>query len=160
VWSGPLARGLGLSLPLTGGKGYHVDLAPAGGDPRVPLLLHGSRSAVTPYPDRLRLTGTLEVAGLDDRAVPGRVAAVRRAGARVLALDGRETLDVWTGLRPCAPDGLPVIGRPAALPGLVLATGHAMKGLSLAPVNARLVAELVAGEPPSHDLEPLRPDRF
>jgi glycine/D-amino acid oxidase-like deaminating enzyme len=53
-----------------------------------------------------------------------------------------------------------VIGRPAALPRLILATGHAMKGLSLAPVTGRVVAELVAGEAPSHDLTPFSPDRF
>jgi D-amino-acid dehydrogenase len=63
-------------------------------------------------------------------------------------------------LRPCTPDGLPVIGRPARAPGLILATGHAMKGISLAPVTGRLVSELVAGEPPSHDLAPFSPDRF
>jgi glycine/D-amino acid oxidase-like deaminating enzyme len=64
------------------------------------------------------------------------------------------------GLRPYTPDGLPVIGRPAGFDGLIVAAGHAMKGTSLAPVTARLVAELVAGETPSHDLEPLSPERF
>jgi D-amino-acid dehydrogenase len=78
----------------------------------------------------------------------------------VLGDDDRSVIDVWVGLRPCAPDGLPVIGRPSALPGLVLATGHAMKGVSLAPITGRLVAELVAGEAPSHDLAPFGPDRF
>jgi glycine/D-amino acid oxidase-like deaminating enzyme len=53
-----------------------------------------------------------------------------------------------------------VIGTPEGAPGVVLATGHAMKGLSLAPVTARLVGELVAGKPPSHDLSPFSPDRF
>ena len=75
-------------------------------------------------------------------------------------LAGRRVVDVWAGLRPCTPDGLPVIGRPQDAPGLVLATGHAMKGVSLAPVTGRLVAELVAGEPPSLDMRPFRPDRF
>jgi D-amino-acid dehydrogenase len=160
VWSGPLARGLGVFVPVTGGKGYHVDLAPAPGDPRIPILIHGARSAITPLPDRLRLTGTLEVSGLDARPSGERLEAVRRAAARVLGDEPRETVDVWTGLRPCMPDGLPVIGRPASLPSLVLATGHAMKGLSLAPVTGLLVGELLEGAPPSHDLAPLSPDRF
>jgi D-amino-acid dehydrogenase len=160
AWTGRLARTVGVSVPLTGGKGYHVDLAPGPGDPRIPVLIQGTRCAITPLPDRLRIAGTLEVAGLDERPSAARIETVRRAGARVLGSDGRETIDVWTGLRPCAPDGLPVIGRPASLPGLVLATGHAMKGLSLAPITGRLVAELVAGEKPGHDLAPLSPDRF
>ena len=75
-------------------------------------------------------------------------------------LEGRRVVDVWAGLRPCTPDGLPIIGAPQGLPGLVLATGHAMKGVSLAPVTAKLVGELVTGETPSHDVAPFRPDRF
>jgi D-amino-acid dehydrogenase len=156
AWTGRLLRG----VPVTGGKGYHVDFAASPGDPRVPLLLQEARSAVTPLGDVLRVAGTLEIAGLDLSLAPGRVDAVRRAAARVLGLAGREEVDVWAGLRPCTPDGLPVIGRPAARPELVLATGHAMKGVSLAPVTGRLVAELVAGERPSHDLGPFSPDRF
>ena len=67
-------------------------------------------------------------------------------------------LETWAGLRPCLPDGLPAIGR---LNGrVVVATGHAMKGVSLAPVTARLVAQLVAGEEPAHDLAPFDPNRF
>jgi D-amino-acid dehydrogenase len=123
-------------------------------------MIQGARSAVTPLAGRLRVAGTLEVAGFDLRLNSSRVDALRRGAARVLGHDDRAVIDVWAGLRPCAPDGLPVIGRPSALPGLVLATGHAMKGLSLAPVTGRLVAELVAGEAPSHDLAPFSPDRF
>jgi D-amino-acid dehydrogenase len=69
-------------------------------------------------------------------------------------------LEVWRGLRPCTPDGLPIVGRPAGLENLVLATGHAMMGLTLAPVTGRLVAELLSGERLSHDLGPVSPDRF
>ena len=160
VWSAGLARGLGVRVPLTGGKGYHVDLEPGEGDPRVPMLLQEARAAVTPLPDRLRLSGTLEIAGLDATPSPARVDALRRAARRVLAHDGRRELDLWTGLRPCTPDGLPVIGRAAAAPSLILAAGHAMKGLSLAPVTGRLVAELATGETPSHELGAFSPNRF
>ena len=52
---------------------------------------------------------------------------------------------------------LPAIGR---LGGAVVATGHAMKGVSLAPITGRLVAQVVAGEPPEIDLAPFDPARF
>jgi D-amino-acid dehydrogenase len=152
VWTATLA-----GVPVTGGKGYHVDVEAAPGDPRVPLLLQEARSALTPLDGRLRLAGMLEIAGLDERPNPARVEAMRRGAARVLGRNSRIPLDVWTGLRPCTPDGLPIIGR---LAQFVIATGHAMKGLSLAPVTGRVVAELVTGEPPSHDLTPFSPDRF
>jgi D-amino-acid dehydrogenase len=75
-------------------------------------------------------------------------------------LDGRRTLDIWRGLRPCSPDGLPIVGRPDGLENVVLATGHGMMGLTLAPVTAQLVGEIVTGVPPTHDLAPLSPTRF
>jgi D-amino-acid dehydrogenase len=161
AWAGRLARTIGVFLPLEGGKGYHVDLEAAEGDPHLPSWLQESWVIVTPLRGRLRLAGTLELAGLDLSIDRVRADAVRRGGVRSLPqLESRSVLDVWAGLRPCTPDGLPVIGRPAELDGLIVATGHAMKGTSLAPVTARLVAELVVGETPSHDLEPLSPDRF
>jgi D-amino-acid dehydrogenase len=161
AWTRQLARSAGVYLPLEGGKGYHVDLEASATDPRIPVWLQESWAIATPLPGRLRLAGTLELAGLDLTIDRRRAEAVRRGGERGLRrLEGRRVLNVWAGLRPCAPDGLPVIGTPEGSPGVVLATGHAMKGLSLAPVTARLVGELVAGEPPSHDLSPFRPDRF
>ena len=161
AWTRQLARSAGVYLPLEGGKGYHVDLEASATDPRIPVWLQESWAIATPLPGRLRLAGTLELAGLDLTIDRLRAEAVRRGGERGLrGLEGRRVVDVWAGLRPCAPDGLPVIGTPEGAPGLVLATGHAMKGLSLAPVTARLVGELVAGESPSHDLSPFRPDRF
>jgi len=55
---------------------------------------------------------------------------------------------------------LPYLGRPARYENLVIATGHAMMGLSLGPVSGRIVGQLVAGERPEHDLTLLSPDRF
>jgi D-amino-acid dehydrogenase len=127
----------------------------------VPILLPESRAALTPLDGRLRLTGSVELCGIDLTIRGDRVEAMRRRAASVLrdARD-REPTAVWAGLRPCTPDGLPVIGRPERAPGLVVATGHATKGVALAPVTAMLVAELVTGEPPGHDLAPFSPDRF
>ena len=161
AWAGRLARTIGIFLPLEGGKGYHVDLEGAEGDPRVPTWLQESWVIATPLPGRLRLAGTLQLAGLDLSVDRVRADAVRRGGVRSLrGLESRRVLDVWAGLRPCTPDGLPVIGRPAGVDGVIVATGHAMKGTSLAPVTARLVAGLVTGESPTHELEHLSPDRF
>jgi D-amino-acid dehydrogenase len=161
AWSAELARTADVYCPLEGGKGYHVDLESADGDPLIPTWLQESWAIATPLQGRLRLAGTLELAGLDLSINDRRAEAVRRGGERGLrGLENRRVIDVWAGLRPCTPDGLPLIGSPHDLPGLVLATGHAMKGVSLAPVTAKLVGELVAGETPSHDVAPFRPDRF
>ena len=161
AWSPQLARGLGVYMPIEGGKGYHVDLEPAVGDPSRPVWFQESRVIATPLPGRLRLAGTLELAGLDESVNRVRVEAIVKAARRGLAgLEGRRVLEVWRGLRPCTPDGLPLVGRCETPENLVLASGHAMMGLTLAPVTGRLVGEVVAGEEPSHDLRPLRPGRF
>jgi D-amino-acid dehydrogenase len=161
AWSPLLTRGLGVYMPIEGGKGYHVDLEAAAGDPRLPVWFQESRVIATPLPGRLRLAGTLELAGLDERVSRRRVEAIVKAARRGIAgLEGRRVLEVWRGLRPCTPDGLPLLGRVEAPDNLVLATGHAMMGLTLAPVTGRLVAEVIVGEPPSHDLRPVRPSRF
>jgi D-amino-acid dehydrogenase len=161
AWSPRLARGLDLALPVEGGKGYHVDYDAAEHDPRVPVFLQEARVIATPLPGRLRLSGTLELSGLDLSVDRRRVAAIEGAGRRrVRGLDGRRVVEVWRGLRPCAPDGLPIVGRPARYDNLVIATGHAMLGFTLAPVTGAIVARLVAGEPLQHDLTLVHPDRF
>jgi D-amino-acid dehydrogenase len=161
AWTPELTRPLGLFVPVEAGKGYHVDLEAAPGDPRVPVWSHASRVIATPLEGRLRLAGTLELSGLDLSVSKVRVEAITKAAKRLVGgLEGRRVLEVWRGLRPCSPDGLPIVGRTTQHENLVLATGHGMMGLTLGPVTGRLVAELVAGEPSSHDVQPLRPERF
>lgn len=161
IGSGMLARQLGVRLLVEAGKGYHVDVAEGAGDPDLPVWLHEQRVVITPLADRVRMAGTLELTA-DDMSVSSRrvqaiVAAVRGA---LPAIAARPPLEIWRGLRPCTPDGLPVIGRPPGASNAILATGHGMWGLQLAPLTARLVAQLARGETPEYDLTPLRPDRF
>ncbi|HLB00515.1 MAG TPA: FAD-dependent oxidoreductase, partial [Bacteroidota bacterium] len=68
--------------------------------------------------------------------------------------------DVWAGLRPCSPDGLPYVGRTRKFKNLVTAAGHAMLGITLSPVTGKLVSEIVTGRTPSVDCTLLRPERF
>ena len=116
---------------------------------------------VTPMGRFLRLAGTLELGGLDLTINERRVDAIRRRAREYLdGLDALEELEVWRGLRPCSPDGLPFVGRPGAIENLIVATGHAMIGLSLGPITGKLVAELAARQTPSLDLALFSPDRF
>jgi D-amino-acid dehydrogenase len=160
AWSSELAHGLGLDLPLQAAKGYSITCDRPSVGPRIPLLLGEARVAVTPMDDALRFAGTLEMAGLDLVINRRRVEAIRRAVPRYLAEERYVVREIWRGLRPCSPDGLPYIGRPARYDNLIVATGHAMIGVSLGPVTGALVAQLAAGEAPILDLAPLSPDRF
>ena len=161
AWAAELSRNVGVPIPIEGGKGYHVDLERASSDPSVPVYMQEARVIATPFGDRLRLSGTLQLTGLDMRLDRIRAMATLEAGTRTLrGISRRRVTEVWRGIRPCAPDGLPVIGRSARIGNLVFATGHAMKGVHLAPATACLVADLLTGREPAHDLRPFRPDRF
>ena len=67
---------------------------------------------------------------------------------------------IWHGLRPCSPDGLPYIGRLEKLKNVIVATGHSMMGLSLAPCSGKLVSEVVNREKQSMNIAPFNPARF
>ena len=66
----------------------------------------------------------------------------------------------WAGMIDTMPDVVPVIDRVAAIPGLVIATGLSGHGFGIGPGLGRVVADLVAGNPPGHDLTRFRLSRF
>ena len=163
-WSAAFGKRLGLRLPVQPAKGYSITVMPEGARPRVPVLLTEAKVAVTPLPDgRLRFAGTLELAGLDARINTRRVASILRAVPDYLEPFDRieaDPAEAWAGFRPCTPDGLPIIGRADDISNLVVATGHAMLGISLAPATGALVAALAADEKPPFDPSPFRLSRF
>jgi D-amino-acid dehydrogenase len=160
AWSGALARSAGVRVPLQGGKGYAIELDPDAVPLRRPVYLHDERCVATPFGDRVRMTGGLLLDGLDERFDARRVAGLRRASARSFTGGAAEPLLTWRGLRPCAPDGLPVIGSSRRAPRVVLATGHGMLGVTLAPITAQMVADVVQGGSDHPALSVLSPDRF
>lgn len=155
------ARTLGLNLQVEGGRGHHVDVARAEGDPQLPVYFQEPRVVATPLEGRLRLAGMLELGASDDTIDPGRAEIILRAARARLNLDReRRITGIWSGLRPCTPDSLPLLGRPDGFDNAILATGHGHLGIVLAPITARLVRELASGRDPSYDLAPMSPDRF
>ncbi len=167
AWSPLLARSLKLRVrvPIQPAKGYSITVKRPAAYPVIPMLLDESRVAVTPMDSAsgpiLRFAGTLELAGMDLSINQRRVDAMRRAARNYLVEMGElETIEVWGGLRPCTPDGLPIVGRPESCDNLTIAAGHAMIGISLGPVTGKLVSQIICGEKTDVDLKPLRVERF
>ncbi len=161
AWSAPLGRALGLRLPIQPAKGYSITARRPTDYPEQPVQLSEEMVAVTPMGELLRFSSTLELAGLDRRINQRRVDASRRALREyVQGMEGLEELELWRGFRPLSPDDLPVIGPSPAHENLVLATGHGMLGMTQGPITGKLVAQLIAGEPPDLDLTPFSPARF
>jgi D-amino-acid dehydrogenase len=152
VWSDALAASLGGGIPLVAGKGYAVDYEPSA--LRMPLYLYDARCVANPMSARLRLTGGLVLGSTSQRGDPRRVDAIRRVAAATLGVY-MPTLE-WSGLRPCTPDGLPIIGPHPRADRVILATGHGMLGVTLGPLTGRLVAGLVAGDAAHPALSPAR----
>ena len=105
--------------------------------------------------------GTLELSGIDHTINAARLRAIRESSSRYLTPKLPLVLDEqWSGLRPCTPDGLPVISVVPALRNLIVASGHAMLGVSLGPVTGKLAAQLACGEPADLDVSSLKISRF
>jgi D-amino-acid dehydrogenase len=161
AWSTPIARQLGLGIPMQPAKGYSVTLPRPANFLHTHLHLAEAKVAVTPMGSLLRLAGTLALAGFDLTINQRRVNAIRRtAGSYLIGLENQEPVEIWRGLRPCPPDGLPYIGRSARHPNLIIATGHAMLGISMGPITGQLVAQLACDQPTTLGLTPFSPDRF
>jgi len=162
AWLQRLGAWLGVRLPVEGGKGISMTMAGAPAVTRVPLILAEAHAAVSPMGDRLRLTGLLELCGLDMTLDPRRVRGIHRAVRRYLRdVPSLDEAQVWRGLRPCTPDGLPMLGRLDTPDNVLVAGGHDTKGVSLAPVTGRLAAGLLAGDQMAPGLDKaLSPRRF
>jgi D-amino-acid dehydrogenase len=103
--------------------------------------------------------GTVELGGLDAPPSPHRIARLVEGAQGVFPGLGPPDRE-WMGFRPSMPDSLPVIGPSRAGADVIHAFGHGHLGVTLAPVTAGIVADLVAGRAPELDIAPYRPGRF
>jgi glycine oxidase len=128
------------------------------------LLRHVVRSPeayLIPRSDgRLLVGATVEEAGFDKRVDRTTIQRLHHAAiALVPELRDAKILEDWAGLRPGTPDALPILGA-TSTPGYYVATGHFRDGILLAPVTAKLMAAVISGDEPEHDLSAFSPNRF
>ena len=154
-----LARAAGDRVPLDTERGYHLEWdmpTPRLSRPTCPT----SRGFyLCPMQGRLRVAGTVELGGLTAPASPHRLEKLAE-GARAIFPDLGAPDRSWMGFRPSMPDSLPVIGRSAAGAEVIHAYGHGHIGLTLAPITASIVSDLVAGRPSAIDISAYRATRF
>lgn len=163
AWSPELGRKLGISLPLQGGKGYSFVANDLSKTIQVPAIMLEARATATPMGGGVRFAGTLEVAGTDMSVNMNRVRGIHNSITQYypdLKVPYPKEEEVWRGLRPCSPDGLPYIGRLKRFSNVIIATGHGMMGVSLGPATGKLVSELVKGQTNSMELDAFEPTRF
>ncbi len=164
-WSPILTKQLNINLPMQAGKGYSITLEQQKGKKlNIPSILLEARVAITPMSDNLiRFGGTMEIGGINQDINMNRVRGIIKAVPEFFPdypIEVPKQEKVWSGLRPCSPDGLPYIGRTNKYRNLIIASGHAMMGLSLAPGTGKLVQEIVDNEKTSIDISLYKPERY
>ncbi|MDP2469799.1 MAG: FAD-dependent oxidoreductase [Candidatus Palauibacterales bacterium] len=164
AYSPGLMASLGCPLPVQPAKGYHADRrrddlhTP---DLRVPCLLGERAVFCSPMESHVRFAGTLEFSGRNLDLRRDRLRQLDAAARRYFEVDDlSDPVSEWCGLRPCTPDGLPVIGGVPGYEGAFVATGHAMLGLTLGPVTGSLIADLVVDRTAGLEIHAFRPERF
>ena len=163
AWTPGLLGKLGVKMLMQAGKGYSITVSRPVVKPTRSYIFTERRVAVTPFPESLRFAGTMEITGLNLQLNRRRIDAILESIPLYFENIQRPSptvAELWAGLRPVTPDGLPYLGRIRRFRNAFVAAGHAMLGISLAAVTGKLVGEIVQGRQPSIDIHLLSPDRF
>lgn len=159
-WSGQLDLQGIPPLPVRPVRGQLLQLAWSG--PPLARVTWGSRCYLVPVsPEAVLVGATVEEAGFDERVTVAGVRDLLDAACDLIPHAWQATFSgARVGLRPGTPDELPIIGRSRKFPGVVYATGHYRNGVLLAPLTAKLVADLIVADREDPMLAPTSPQRF
>ncbi|MBP7377498.1 MAG: glycine oxidase ThiO [Pyrinomonadaceae bacterium] len=125
-------------------------------------VVYSRRGYIVPRADGRILAGsTTEFTGFT-KGVTGQAATDLRNMAFEIApsMDNLQVIDSWSGLRPMAADGLPVLGEIECLDSLFVATAHYRNGILLAPLTAKLAADSLIDGQTDIRLSEFSPNRF
>ena len=160
-WSNLLSKKLNLNLLLQAGKGYSINILDKT-KITIPAILSEAKVAVTPMNGFTRIAGTMEIAGINKNISKARVDTIVKLSKNYypdLKIKSTDINNASSGLRPVSPDGLPYIGRSSKCDNLIIATGHAMMGWSMATATGLIVSEILEKKKLSLNIESYSPDR-
>ena len=162
-WMPELAKMMGIKLLLQPGKGYSYTYQHLENNLLYPAILVDGRCAISPWGQQLRIGGTMELSGINNKTLVKRMHGIFDSAKDFypgLKIDFPPEDKIWNGLRPVTPDGLPYIGRHPMINNVVFAGGHAMLGLTLARGTGKLVKEILHGDKLSVAIDAFRVNRF
>lgn len=162
-WLPVLSKMMGIDLLLQAGKGYSYTYPDVEKNIRYPAILVDGRCAITPWGQMLRIGGTMELSGINNKVLLKRMQGIYDSAKDFypgLKIDFPPADKIWNGLRPVTPDGLPYIGRHSSLDNLVIAGGHAMLGISQGTGTGKLVTEIIQRNDTSIDISAFGVERF
>lgn len=162
-WLGELTKKLGHPLMIQGGKGYSTTYDYVEKNIRYPAILVDGRCAMTPWKHTLRIGGTMEFSGLNDKILVKRMEGIYNSVKKFypgLKIDFPPVEKIWTGLRPVSPDGLPYIGALNGMKNVFVAGGHAMLGVSAAAGTGKIIDDLLQNRPTDIPITAFDTNRF
>ena len=147
------------AVPLDTERGYHVRYPGAQQLISRPVGWAERGFYMTPMSDGIRVAGTVELAGFNEKRNCSLLDLLTFSSKRALPALGTPDSS-WLGFRPTLPDGVPVLGRSSASERVIYAFGHQHLGLTLAGISGRIVADLIARRAPPLELAPYAATRF
>ena len=146
AWTPALASNIGIHMPIQAGKGYSISLESPKVLPDNCGIFSEAKVTMTPMNGMLRFAGTMEIVGTDRSITQKKVVGLKKSVCNYLpqySMQDLEADDIWVGLRPISPDGLPYVGKLNKYENLYASTGQAMMGMSLSPVSGKIVSDLI-----------------
>ena len=162
-WLPEVAKMLGIKMLLQPGKGYSYTYGQVEKNIHYPAILVDGRCAVTPWGQKLRIGGTMELSGFNNNVLIKRMHGIYTSVKKFypeLCIEPPSLEKVWHGLRPVTPDGLPYIGRAGTFENVIFAGGHAMLGMSMGAATGKIVCQLLENKKTEIDISSFRIDRF
>ena len=162
-WLPVVTKMMGIKLLLQPGKGYSHTYDHVEKNIKYPAILVDGRCAITPWGQQLRIGGTMELSGINNKVMISRMQGIYNSAKDFypgLKIDFPPADKIWNGLRPVTPDGLPYIGRVSKFDNVVIAGGHAMLGISEGTGTGKLVTEIIQSKQHSINIEAFKTDRF
>lgn len=160
AYTGALCKSIGDPIPLETERGYHTQIMLPGVEMRHSIIWPAKAFMVTPTAGGIRVGGSVEMAGLDAAPDYRRAKVLVKRAQQAIPTLRAEKASEWMGHRPAMPDTVPVMGPSKTTRGVFVATGHGHLGLTYAATTARLMADMVTGQPTPIDMHPYRVDRF
>jgi D-amino-acid dehydrogenase len=168
AWSKKLLQKLNYTLPLEVERGYSLNLAKNNTFTELsrPVASAERRFIMTPMEHGLRLSGTVEFAGLKQKANMQRADMLYKHASKMLSkiadFDKKNANDDqrWLGFRPSLPDSLPVICQAPNHSNIFFALGHQHLGLTLGAITGKLIGQIVTKSETDIDISPFSISRF
>ena len=152
VWSAGLAKKLGVKIPLTSERGYHVEYHSANIEFKAPVVISDSKFIIHSMQGRLRCAGLVEFGGIFQPESPHPFKLIEKKIETLFPQLKYVRKTYWMGHRPSTTDSLPVIDISPNYNNVWLGYGHQHIGLSAGPKTGKILSEIILSKNTNRDL--------